>query len=134
MVHLSTAYEAPAVAPWQGELPKGRVVRLESANVPRWLQVTCGRVWVTATRSAIGHHPDRWLVAGDWLALPAGSDWVAEGDPGASYLVLEAPVRRRDARGALVRALRAFSAAWIARRTQGCISAGDSIASAGALQ
>lgn len=134
MAHLSTRYEAPVVAPWEGDLPRGRVVRLAGADVARWLQVTQGRVWLTATHSHIGHHADRWLLAGDRLALPPGSEWVAEGDPGARYLLLEAPVRRRAVAGLAARLRRALSAAWSARRSQGCISAGDSIASAGALQ
>lgn len=134
MAHLSTRYEAQAVAPWEGNLPQGQALRLDSAEVPRWLQVTRGRVWLTATQSTIGLHPDCWVVAGERIALPPGSEWVAEGDPGASYLLLEAPVRRRDVRGTLARVLRALSAAWSARRAQGCINAGDSIASAGALQ
>ncbi len=131
MAHLSTHYEAPAVAPWEGQLPQGQVARLDPVDRPRWLQVTRGRVWLTATHATMGPHADRWLCAGDRLELPPGSDWVAEGDPGASYLLLEVPLPRRAADGAVARWLRALSAAWSARRSPGCIGAGDAIASAG---
>lgn len=134
MAHLSTHYEAPAVAPWEGVLPQGQVARVEAVERPRWLQVTRGRVWLTATHTTMGPHADRWLCAGDRLELPPGSDWVAEGDPGARYLLLEAPARRRAAGGAWTAWWRALRAAWSARRNQGCISAGDSIASAGTVQ
>jgi hypothetical protein len=131
MAHLSTHYEAPAVAPWEGELLQGHVARLEAVDRPRWLQVTRGRVWLTATHTTMGPHADRWLCAGDRLELPPGSDWVAEGDPGARYLLLEVPVRRRVAGGGWIGWLRALGAAFSARRRQGCTDAGPVIASAG---
>ena len=139
MAHLSTGLYSHDPAPWEGDLPRGRIVRLEASERLRWVQVTQGRVWLTATQACIGHHPDRWLVKGASLALPPGSEWVAEAGADARYLVLEAPAPRR-APLAFALAWRAFagmralSAAWTARRPQGSISAGDSMASAGTGQ
>lgn len=139
MAHLSTGHYRHDPAPWEGDLPRGRVVRLAPSDRTRWVQVTQGRVWLTSTQTCTGHHPDRWVVSGSSLALPAGSEWVAEAGADARYLVLEAP-ERRAAPPAFVLAwralsgLRALAAAWTARRPQGCIKAGDSIASAGTVQ
>ena len=45
------------------------------------------------TRSQHSQQPpeDLWLGAGDRVALPAGSDWVAEGWPEARVVVMQAP-------------------------------------------
>jgi Protein of unknown function (DUF2917) len=154
MAHLSTHYERPAPAPWEGALARGQIVRLAPAAVPRWIQVMRGRLWLTATASTIGHHADCWLIAGERLALPAGSEWLVEADlPAADvaaavaadadaesrYLLLEAPpARRAPARGLAAAwaaaARRALSAAWTASRAHGAIRAGDSMASAGTVR
>jgi Protein of unknown function (DUF2917) len=139
MAHLSTGHYRHDPAPWEGDLPRGGVVRLEASERLRWVQVTKGRVWLTSTQACIGHHPDRWVVEGASLALPAGSEWVAEAGAATRYLVLEAPERRAAPRAfvlawRVLAGLRALTAAWTARRPQRCIEAGDSIASAGTVQ
>ena len=72
-------------------LARSRAVRLAPSAQPRWLQVTAGRVWLT--RSGAGPEGDDvWLSAGEGLALPAGTEWVAEGWPEAQAEVVgEAP-------------------------------------------
>jgi hypothetical protein len=57
----------------------------------RWLAVEEGRVWLTRSQQALEPGEDIWLSAGQHLPLPAGSEWVAEGWPEASVVVLEAP-------------------------------------------
>jgi hypothetical protein len=79
-----------APAPWEWTLPSGQAARLRSAPRARWLRVVAGRVWLTRT-GAGPQGGDHWLAAGDSLLLPAGSDWVAEGDPSARAQLLEAP-------------------------------------------
>lgn len=82
--------------PWEWRLASGSAVRLAAAPVARWLAVTHGRVWLT--RSGAGPEgEDIWLDAGQRHAIPAGSDWVAEGWPEARIELLEAPVSVRAA-------------------------------------
>ncbi len=147
MAHLSTHYDPPPLQPWEGALASGQAVRLAPAEDDRWLHLTYGRVWLTVTDTGHGTPSDCWLAAGDHLALPARTEWVAEAQGPARYLLLDAPLRR----GALAaraaakprpsvlvrtvwRAWRALSAAWTPSRAQGAISAGDSMASAGGAQ
>jgi hypothetical protein len=125
-------------APWEWSLVPGHAIKLASRTRPRWLRVTQGRAWFTQSGSG-PQGEDVWLSAGERQLLPAGSEWVAEGWPDARLELLEAPdaVAQRNgffffARGFLL--ARAAVAACRARRAQDCIRAGDSIASAGAVQ
>ena len=118
---------------------------------PSWLLPRAGSVWVTRD----GDLNDYVLDAGQRLALARG-DRVAVGAFHAGHAALwdwqpmQAPRRYRLVRdavafglGAAARALRgaadglaalARSAASMACRAQGCIKAGDSMASAGTVQ
>ncbi len=147
MMHESTARQTLASVP--------RSLRLDSvltivASRAGWLTVGSGRVWLTAQ----GGGPDLVLEAGERLWLPRGSRWLAEvwrsGEPVHLAWTQSAPAvvgqpRRGEARawrlaaaalawGAGCLALAARSAEAMARRAQGCISAGDSMASSGTLQ
>ena len=132
------------------QLSMQEVQRLLVAE-PAWLLPRSGRVWVTRE----GDLNDYVLEAGQRLALGSGdrvlvSSWN-EGQPALWDWSPMRPARRyrllRDAAAAAfgfaARALRgaaeglvalARSAASIACRAQGCISAGDSIASAGTVR
>lgn len=147
MMHQSTARQTLASVP--------RSLRLDGvmtivASRSGWLTVDSGLVWLTAQ----GGGPDQVLEAGQRLWLPRGSQWLAEawrvGEPAHLAWLQSAPAgaaqpRRGEARvwrlaaaalawGAGRLALAARSADAMARRAQGCISAGDSMASSGALQ
>jgi hypothetical protein len=118
---------------------------------PAWLQALAGYLWVTRRND-----PNDYVLApGEGLVLARG-DRIAvgavRGDAPALWDMTAGPVapRYRRVRGAVAfgfdltaRALRgaagglaafARSAAAIACRAQGCIRAGDSIASAGTVQ
>jgi hypothetical protein len=89
---MNQTHQSPG--PWESLLGPGQVARLAPAAVPRWLSVRCGRVWLT--RSGGGADTaDIWLRAGEVLALPAGSEWVAEAWPEARMALLQAPLPRR---------------------------------------
>lgn len=81
---------APELAPWEWALPPGQAARLRAAPRARWLRVTAGRVWLTRSGAGLAGE-DHWLASGETLLLPAGSDWVAEGDPSARAVLLQAP-------------------------------------------
>lgn len=120
---------------------------------PAWLTALGGRLWVTRR----GDLNDYVLDAGQRLAVARGDrlsvgpwqagqaalwDWTpAAARPAPRYALLRRAVA--GAFGGVARALcgaadglaaLARSAASIARRAQGCISGGDSIASAGTVQ
>ena len=75
----------------QLSLARSQAARLARSAQSRCLKVTAGRVWLT--RSGAGPEGDDvWLSAGEGLALPAGTEWVAEGWPEAQAEVVgEAP-------------------------------------------
>jgi hypothetical protein len=127
---------------WRFADDEVRVVTAERAD--RWVQVECGRLWLTQTLHK-GRADDHWLQAGERLLLPAGSTWVAQGVDGARLALLQAPPQpagfTRFPGGAALAgvlalaglAARAASAACKAKRAQGCISAGESMASSGTV-
>lgn len=78
------------VAPWEWALNQASARRLPAADTPRWLVVTDGRVWLTRSGAGL-EGGDIWLGAGEGHALPAGSEWVAEGWPAARVELLEVP-------------------------------------------
>lgn len=115
------------------------------------LQVAAGRIWLTQN----GRWDDLVLSRGERIRLAAGQDVVAEpwqaGNSAQLTWCADQPLRPVDVlRAALARALRgaargvdAFGArlaAWArsaeasARRAQGSMACGESIASSGALQ
>jgi redox-sensitive bicupin YhaK (pirin superfamily) len=90
---MTVAQESAArcAAGWQWALGSGQVLRLRATGRQRWLLVTDGRLWVTATaRSDDEAAEDCWLHPGQHLALPAGQEAVAEAWPSAHFEVLEA--------------------------------------------
>ena len=116
-----------------------------------WLVARDGELWVTRS----GDLDDHVLASGERLAVARGDDLVLQAWRGDQPAVWDwqplLPARRYGLRGEVLawvwaraaRALRgaaegfaalARSAAARACRAQGCISAGDSIASAGTLQ
>ena len=119
---------------------------------PAWLRATDGRLWVTRHSD----WDDHILGPGERLLVRRGDDlvvspWERGGDAAWEWQPLPAPVwvqaLRRRVLGAgfaaAERALRgtadvlaalARKAAAIARRAQGCMAAGDSMASAGTVQ
>lgn len=78
-------------SPWLWTLDSRYARRLSAAPTRRWLAVEEGRVWLTRSQRVLEPGEDVWLSAGQGLALPAGSDWVAEGWPEAKVVVLELP-------------------------------------------
>ncbi len=115
-------------------LDAGRAQRLDPT--PGELTVLKGRVWVTGQ----GDGDDRVLSRGERLHIGAGSDVVVEPWDRAHGAVLHWAPQRRGARAFGLRAWVAGFFAALARRAassasraQGRISAGDSIASSGAL-
>jgi hypothetical protein len=118
---------------------------------PAWLVALAGSVWVTKR----GHLDDHVLQPGERLALARGEavtvsslhadqaalwDWRFEPARSPQRRVREVVALGFDAvargleRGASGLAALARSAASIACRAQGCIKAGDSMASAGTVQ
>lgn len=139
---MTESHRGDRLAPWQWSLLPRQARRLPAAPDGRWLRVDSGCAWLTCDGAGPHDGADHWLLAGQRLWLPPGSAWVAEGWPQARVSLLQAPQadrgqRARGLRGALDAAglaLAAFSAAWTARRAQGCISTGDSMASGGTVQ
>ena len=94
MINSSMTNTHDGAQPWQWRLSARRACRLRPAPIPRWLAVEEGRVWLTRSQRALEPGEDIWLGAGQRVALPAGSEWVAEGWPEARVLVLESPTPR----------------------------------------
>jgi hypothetical protein len=91
----------------QVSLARSRALRLAPSGQPRYLRVTGGRVWLT--RSGAGPEgEDIWLAEGDGLALPAHTEWVAEGWPEAQAVVVAEGPRKRPS---------AWLAAWPQRHS-----------------
>jgi len=101
------------------------------------LTVLRGRVWLTG-RCGPGDESDRVLSAGDSLRLAdAGGTVVEPWRRGEGAVLRWQPRAQRLGLGGLVGAFVAVlarKAASSASRAQGCISAGDSIASSGAVK
>ncbi len=100
------------------------------------LTVLRGRVWLTGCQGP-GGDSDRVLAPGDSLSLADARGTVVEPwQPGEGAVLRWQPCVQRffaGWRGAFFATL-ARRAASSASRAQGCISAGDSIASSGALK
>jgi len=74
-------------------LAPSRALRLDRSTQPRCLKVTAGRVWLTRSGAGL-EGDDVWLSAGERLALPAGTEWVAEGWPEAQAEVVGGEPRK----------------------------------------
>jgi Protein of unknown function (DUF2917) len=122
----------------QWAVAPGAALRLSIGPGERELNVTEGRLWLTREGTAQSPAEDIWLQAGDSIALDSGSQWVAEGWGQARFQLLVPPractAGLRFLAGLADLALRARSAASIARHAHGRISMGDSMASSGAVQ
>lgn len=88
---MTNSHDASRSSPWQWRFSSRCARRLRPAPALRWLAVEEGRVWLTRSQQALEPGEDVWLSAGQRVALPPGTDWVAEGWPEARVLVLEAP-------------------------------------------
>lgn len=115
-------------------LEAGRAERVGAA--PGELTVLKGRVWVTGQ----GDGDDLVLSRGERLHIVAGTDVVVEPWDRAQGAVLHWAPQRRGAHALGLRALAGGFFAALARRAasnasraHGCIKAGDSIASSGAV-
>jgi hypothetical protein len=141
----ATSTRAPAAAPWLWHFEEKQAKRITPSPQGRWLQVEQGRVWLTESLPR-GQASDHWLAGGERLYLPAGSAWVAQGFESARASLLQAPPRFARAftglgaafawfgfLGGVVLPALAASAACSAQRAQGCIKAGESRASSGAV-
>lgn len=123
--------QAQALRTWH--LEAGRAERL--APTGGELTVLKGRLWVTG----LGDGEDCVLSRGQRLRLDAGHDVVLEPWDRAHGAVLQWSPRREGAQRGWRARLAGFFAALArradakARRAQGCIAAGDSIASSGAV-
>jgi len=90
-VSMTKPHGKSSPGPWQWQLSSQTVRRFKPAPGARWLAVEDGRVWLTRSQRELEAGEDVWLQAGDRHLLPPGSEWVAEGWPEASVLMLEAP-------------------------------------------
>ena len=118
---------------------QGTARSLDIGPGARELRVTRGSLWLTGQGTAREPAQDLWLEEGQSVCLPSGSRIVVEGYAGAQFQLLVPPCDTRSAGHFFAAFLcgfltRARSAAATASRAQGCISAGDSIVSSGALK
>ncbi len=130
--------------PWLWRFADDEVRPIKAERADRWVQVKGGSLWLTQTLRE-GSAEDHWLQRGEQLGLPAGSTWVAQGFDGAQVVLLQEPPQpagfARFLRGTVFAsgwalaglAARAASAACKAKRAQGCIKAGESMASSGTV-
>jgi len=76
----------------------GRALTLAGAAEARRLAVARGRVWLTLSGTAERPAEDKWLQAGEAVALAPGQAAVLEGWPAADFELLvppgSAPARR----------------------------------------
>jgi len=161
-IYMTALHQSPVASSWQvldaqpRQVPLGGVLRLQ-ARRSGWLAVQRGRVWLTRDGDADDHVLARgeriWLGAGEGLVV---EPWQADAGAHLAWLhtvadeglVAQAAGLRREGfaadawrgaaavlRGAAGRLLAAArSAEARASRAHGRISAGDSMASCGALQ
>lgn len=86
---MSDSHQTPAS--WTWHLKPRQAITLGAIAAASWLLVAEGRVWATRADGNT-QAEDIWLGPGQSLALPAGSEWVLEGSPQASFSrVLAAP-------------------------------------------
>lgn len=72
-------------------LDSGRALTLAAGAEARRLSVARGRVWLTLSGTADEPAEDKWLQAGDAVALAPGQTAVLEGWPAADFEVLVPP-------------------------------------------
>lgn len=84
-------------------LAGGRALTLAGAAEARRLAVARGRVWLTLSGTADEPAEDKWLEAGDAVALAPGQTAVLEGWPAADFELLVPPGSAPAGRGLLGR-------------------------------
>jgi hypothetical protein len=84
-------------------LDGGRALTLAGGAAARRLAVARGRVWLTLSGTADAPAEDKWLQAGDAVALAAGQTAVLEGWPVADFELLVPPASAAARRGFLGR-------------------------------
>jgi hypothetical protein len=86
-------------------LDGGRALTLAVGAEARRLAVARGRVWMTLSGTAEEPAEDKWLEAGEAVALAAGQTAVLEGWPAADFELLVPPASASARRGFLGRRL-----------------------------
>ena len=84
-------------------LDGGRAMTLAGGAEARRLAVARGRVWLTLSGTADQPAEDKWLQAGEALALAPGQTAVLEGWPAADFELLVPPTSATANRGFLGR-------------------------------
>jgi hypothetical protein len=84
-------------------LDGGRAMTLAGGAESRRLAVARGRVWLTLSGTPDEPAEDKWLEAGDAVALAPGQTAVLEGWPAADFELLVPPVSASASRGFLGR-------------------------------
>ena len=84
-------------------LDGGRAMTLAGGAEARRLAVARGRVWLTLSGTAERPAEDKWLQAGEALALAPGQTAVLEGWPAADFELLVPPTSATANRGFLGR-------------------------------
>ncbi|MFG6432822.1 DUF2917 domain-containing protein [Roseateles sp. LYH14W] len=84
-------------------LAGGRALTLAGAAEARRLSVARGRVWLTLSGTTDAPAEDKWLEAGEALALAPGQTAVLEGWPAAEFELLVPPTSAAASRGFLGR-------------------------------
>lgn len=84
-------------------LDGGRALTLAGGAEARRLAVASGRVWLTLSGTAEQPAEDKWLEAGDAVALAPGQAAVLEGWPAADFELLVPPGSAAARRGFLGR-------------------------------
>ena len=82
-------------------LDSGRAMTLAGGAEARRLAVARGRVWLTLSGTADQPAEDKWLQAGEALALAPGQTAVLEGWPAADFELLVPPTSATANRGFL---------------------------------
>ncbi|WP_457352627.1 DUF2917 domain-containing protein [Roseateles sp. P5_D6] len=84
-------------------LDDGRAMTLAGGAESRRLAVARGRVWLTLSGTPDEPAEDKWLEAGEAVALAPGQTAVLEGWPAADFELLVPPVSASASRGFLAR-------------------------------
>ncbi|RZL35455.1 MAG: DUF2917 domain-containing protein [Rubrivivax sp.] len=80
-------------------LDGGRAMTLAGGAEARRLAVARGRVWLTLSGTADQPAEDKWLEAGEAVALAPGQTVVLEGWPAADFELLLPPGSTSSSRG-----------------------------------
>ena len=94
-------------------LDGGRALTLTGGAETRRLAVGRGRVWLTLSGTADAPAEDKWLQAGEALALAPGQTAVLEAWPEAEFELLVPPGSARPSRSFLGRRL--FNGSFLGR-------------------